>query len=85
MAVRFGRPLIETTPKYILDIRDDSLACKEVDWTCLGSTVAKLHGVHFSEGTSGEELCGLCSSLQSMETVKNLIAACLVNPSRESI
>jgi serine/threonine protein kinase len=93
--VPLGNPITEVSSPYFLDLATlddgevhlDTLKGSQVlDWTCLGSTLAQLSGIHIFKDMKRRELYDAVGSSSSINpALKDVIQACLLDPTEISI
>ena len=83
-AVRIGSPIIEFTESYCLDA-DKITATEHLDWICLGTTLAQIGGFEIYNYNRAFDVVNEVLRSSKSEYFKNLIVACLQNPSSAKI
>ncbi|KAE8911428.1 hypothetical protein PF005_g2686 [Phytophthora fragariae] len=85
-AVALSHPIVECTDQFCLDLAE-SRASELLDWTCLGTTLAKLAGIDIARFHSRAELVKFLNDKHNRlgKCVRQLILSCLVKPSGSRI
>ena len=81
---RIGSPIIECTQSYCLDA-DTSAATEQLDWICLGTTLAQIGGFHIFNFEKAADLVHEVYRSTEDDNLKNLIVSCLQRPSSSKI
>ena len=82
--VRLGCPIIEFTGSYCLDA-DTITATENLDWVCLGTTLAQIGGFDIFRFEKAADLVDEIHRSTLNDKLKNLIVSCLQNPSSSKI
>ena len=82
--VQIGDPVIEFTESYCLDA-DKSTANQNLDWICLGATLAQIVGFNISCIKRAADLVDEVNRSTKDEYLKKLIVSCLQTPSSSKI
>jgi serine/threonine protein kinase len=82
--IRMGSPIIECTESYCLDT-DRSIATEDLDWICLGTTLAQIVGFKIFKFEKAANLVNEVSCSNENNNFKSLIVSCLKSPSSSKI
>jgi serine/threonine protein kinase len=83
-AVSIGSPVIEFSQQYCLDA-NTTIASEQLDWICLGTTLAQLAGFGISIYKTANYLGEAISLSDQNVYLKQLILSCLENPTESGI
>ena len=81
---RIGSPIIECTQSYYLDA-DTSTATEQLDWICLGTTLAQIGGFYIFNFEKAADLVNEVYLSTKDDKLKKLIVSCLQSPSSSKI
>ena len=83
-AARIGSPSIEYTQSYCFDV-DTSTATEQLDWICLGTTLAQIGGFDIFDFEMVAELVNKVDCSTKDDNLKKLIMSCIQSPSSSKI
>ena len=81
---RIGSPIIECTQSYCLDA-DTSTTTEQLDWICLGTTLAQIGGFHIFNFEKAADLVNEVYRSTKDDNLKKLIVSCLQSPSSSKV